>query len=154
MSEENNVINFSQKRSENVEDKRRAFERILFQNFMGTYTVVDENGSVFPIGMVDVSYDGCMFQIPWNHKKAEEVFPVGEDVTLRFYFTEKSYLPLVVNVRHISEHVDATGTFKRFGCSFDKETQSYQAFKSFVDFIYRFAEHSVVDRGDHKVYFL
>ena len=63
------VLDFIEKRKENVEAKRRNFERILFQNVLGAYTELDQDGTVYPVELVDISKDGCLFQIPWNAKK-------------------------------------------------------------------------------------
>jgi len=148
------VINFKQKREESIEEKRRSFERVVFKNFMGTYSVVDEEeGSVYPIELVDISHDGCLFQVPWNKNNSKH-FSEDKDVTLRMYFTEKSYIPVVLTIRHAHEYIDRTGTYMRYGGQFDKETSSLEVVRSFVDFINKFAEHSIVDKGDSKVYFL
>ncbi len=153
MSKSGKVFDFKAKRKESVEDKRRSFERMVFKNFMGTYSVLDEQGSCFPITLVDISQEGCMFQIPWdpNHSKH---FQEESELTLRMYFTERSYLPVVVNIKHAAEYIDNTGTYVRYGCQFDQSISSIDALRSFIDFIDKFAEHSVLDRGDAKVYFL
>ncbi len=153
MSKKTNIISFKNKREESIEEKKRAFERIVFHNFMGTYSVVDDNGSCYQIEMVDISHDGCQFQVPWN-KNNEKHFDEDKELVLRMYFTENSYLPIVVNIRHAHEYIDRTGTYMRYGCKFDKATSSIEALHSFVEFIDRFAEHSVIDKGDAKVYFL
>lgn len=153
MSDKNNVIDFKSKRVENVEEKRRSFERMVFKNMMGTYTVVDDKGSCFPITLVDISQSGCMFQIPWN-PNSQKHFENNRELTLRMYFTEKSYLPVVVNIMRSNEYIDNTGTYMRYGCQFDMNTSSIEALRTFIDFIDQFAEHSVIDHGDAKVYFL
>ena len=148
-----NVINFRDKKTESVEEKKREFERVVFNSFMGSYSVVDENGGCYQIELVDISHDGMMFQVPWS-KGNEKTFKIDNEMTLRIYFTRDSYLPIVVNIKHATEYIDSTGTYMRYGCQMDKETSSYQALKPFIEFIYKYAENSVVDKGDEKVYFL
>ena len=63
------VLDFVEKRSQNIEEKKRGFERILFRNILGTYTVLDKQETIYPVKLVDISRTGCMFEIPWNPKK-------------------------------------------------------------------------------------
>jgi hypothetical protein len=59
-----------------------------------------------------------------------------------------------MNVRHGKEVLGSDGiTYMQYGCEFDKSVASFEAMQSFIDFIYRFAEHSAIDKGDTKVYF-
>ena len=148
------VLSFQQKKSETIEKKRRAFERIMFQNVMGVYTVIDKVNSIYPIELVDISHDGCLFQVPHN-PKTDAKFKAEEEFTLRIYFTESSYVPVIVKVKHGTEFTHNDGRrFMRYGCEFDKTTSGFETITSFVDFLCRFAEHSMIDRGDNKVYFL
>jgi len=148
------VIDFQKKREESIETKRRDFERVMFDDFLGTYTVVDEVASGYPVKMIDISKDGCMFQVP-AHKNNSKVFGEGVEITLKFYFTKGSYIPAVLNIKHSHEYVDNRGdTYVRYGGTFDKSLPSFKALKSFIDFIYNFAEFSCIDKGESKVYFL
>ena len=148
------ILDFNKKRQENIEDKKRNLERVMFNDFLGSYSVIDDFGSHYPIKMVNISKTGCMFQVPWNKKNSSQ-FENGREMTLRIYFTESSYIPAVVTVRHGHEFVDSRGDiYMRYGCEFDTEVPSYKAIESFVGFIYSFAEHSCLDKGDSKVYFL
>lgn len=155
MSETNEtkVIDFVKKRSENVEQKRRQFERMVFQNFLGAYSVLDDKGSIFPITLVDISQDGCSFQVPWRPGKDSKIQRDTEFV-MRMYFTKGSYIPVVVNVRHGKEVIMDDGmTYMQYGCEFDKSHSSFEAMQSFIDFMDKFAKHSAIDKGDTKVYF-
>lgn len=153
MSKED-LIDFVEKRKESIEKKRRSFERVMFQSFLGCYSVIDQNGSIYPIEIVDISKTGCLFQVPWQGSK-DRKFEKGFDITLRLYFTKKTYIPAFVKVKYGTEFVDEGGnTFMRYGCEFDQESQTFEALESFIDFIYKFAEHSSLDKGDSKIYFL
>ncbi|EQC48546.1 type IV pilus assembly protein PilZ [Bacteriovorax sp. BSW11_IV] len=150
----NKVLNFVDKRKENIEKKRRNFERLLFQNFLGAYTVIDANETVYPVELVDISYDGCLFQIPWNFDK-DKAFKTDTEIKMRMYFTKHSYIPVVVNIRYGKEYVDTNGqTYMHYGCEFDKTLPSFEAMKNFISFMYAFAEHSTIDKGDARAYFL
>ena len=147
------VLDFNKKKAETIEQKRRAFNRIVFQNFLGAYSVIDDNGSIYPVTLVDIAGDGCSFQIPWNPAKDTKLEQDFE-VQMRMYFTNASYIPVTMNVRYAQEVITNDGTSHiQYGCEFDKSATSFDAIQSFVDFLYKFAEHSAIDKGDTKVYF-
>ncbi len=148
------VVDFNKKRQETIEQKRRSFERVVFQEFLGVYSVVDDQGSSFPIKLVDISGDGCQFQLPFS-LKAKNQFKAGTEVTLKLFFTKGTYIPAVVTVRHASEYVDQQGdAWLRLGGEFDTSLPSFTALSHFIQFIYQYAEFSCVDKGESKVYFL
>lgn len=147
------VLDFAQKRKQNIEQKRRSFERIVFQNFLGVDIIIDQDGTLYPVQMVDISQDGCLFQVPWD-VKSDKKFEEGLEIPMRMYFTKKSYVPVICSVKYGKEFIDKSGqTFMHYGCEFDKSMPSFQAMKSFIDFLYSFAEHSAIDRGDVKSFF-
>ena len=148
------VIDFQEERKDSIEKRKRSFERVLFTEFLGSYAEIDENGTKYMVSMVDISHDGCLFQIPFA-ENALAHFKQSSDVTVRVYFTKDDFLPLVINLKHVNEHVDEKGNACiRFGGEFDKSLPSFQAFAPFIEFIYKFAEYSCIDKGESKVYFL
>lgn len=154
MSDDKKVVDFNAKRKDAIEQKRRTFERVVFQEFLGVYTVLDEQGSNFPIKLLDISKVGCQFQLPFS-LKAKNTFKAGTEVTLKLFFTKGSYIPAVVTIRHASEYVDQDGdAWLRFGSEFDTSLPSFVALESFINFIYQYAEFSCLDKGESKVYFL
>lgn len=147
------VLDFQGKRQQSIEEKRRSFERILFQNFLGAYAVIDQAGTIYPVTLVDISHDGCLFQVPWN-PKGDKKFERETEVSMRMYFTQASYIPAILNVKYGKEYVDQHGdTYMQYGCEFDQSYPSFEALSHFIEFLYKFAEHSAVDRGDVKTYF-
>ncbi|MBF0360495.1 MAG: PilZ domain-containing protein [Oligoflexia bacterium] len=154
------VINFTKKRNETIEQRRREFERVVFQNFLGVYTVLDEDNNTLPIELVDISEKGCLFQIAINinSQTGHEIYKdlrKKSVADLRIYFTQKAYIPITVNVKYCKEYIDADGTnYLKFGCEFDKTPQTFEAMEYFIKFIYKFAEHASTDRGDHRVHHL
>ncbi len=154
MSDDKKVVDFGARRKESIEQKRRSFERVVFQEFLGVETVLDDQGSGFPVKLVDISADGCQFQLPFS-LKAKNQFKSGTEITMKLFFTKGTYLPAVVTVRHASEYVDKDGdAWLRLGGEFDTSLPSYKALESFVNFIYQYAEFSCLDKGESKVYFL
>jgi hypothetical protein len=154
MSDEKKVVDFNEKRKESIEKKRRNFERVVFKEFLGVYTVVDDQGSGFPVKLLDISGEGCQLQLP-HSAKAVNQFKSGTEVTLKLFFTKGSYLPAVVTIRHASKHIDKDGDeWLRLGGEFDTSLPSFKALSSFINFIYEYAEFSCVDKGEGKVFFL
>jgi hypothetical protein len=154
MSDEKKVVDFSEKRKQTIEQKRRSFERVVFQEFLGVYSVIDDQGSSYPIKLVDISAEGLQFQVPFS-LKAKNQFKGGTEVTLKLFFTKATYIPAVVTVRHASEYVDQQGdAWLRLGGTFDTSLPSFQALSHFIQFICKYAEFSCVDKGESKVYFL
>lgn len=148
------VISFKEKRDQVIDEKRRNFERLMFQNFLGAYSVIDEAGSIYPVSLVDISKTGCLFQVPWNAQRDRKL-PRESEVRLRIYFTKDSFIPVFCDVKYGNEYVDKDGkTYMRYGCEFNTETESYRALKAFIEFLYSYSELSQMDRGDQKVFFL
>ncbi|MBG58894.1 MAG: hypothetical protein CME67_02070 [Halobacteriovoraceae bacterium] len=148
------VINFQEKRKDSIEKRKRNFERVLFSEFLGSYAEIDDNGSKYSVNLVDISKDGCQFQVPIAQFSSHK-FKEGEEVTIRVYFTKDDFLPVVVKVKHGKEYIDERGdAYMRYGGEFDKSLPSFQAFEPFIDFLYKFAEFSCVDKGESRVYFL
>jgi hypothetical protein len=154
MSDEKKVFDFAEKRKKTIEQKRRTFERVMFQEFLGVYTVIDDQGAGFPIKVLDISGVGCQFQVPFSNK-AKNQFKAGTEVTMKFFFTKGSYIPAIIVVRHVQEYIDQSGdAWLRIGGEFETSLPSFKALSSFIDFIYQYAEYSCVDRGESKVFFL
>jgi|1048.fasta_scaffold94080_1 hypothetical protein len=154
MSDDNKIIDFNEKRKKNIEQKRRTFERVVFQEFLGVYTVLDDQGGSFPIKLLDISTEGCQFQVPFT-LKAKNQFKSEDEVTLKLFFTKGTYLPAVVTIRHAYEYIDEAGeAWLRLGGVFDTKLPSFKALSSFIDFMYQYAEFSCLDRGESKVFFL
>lgn len=154
MSDEKKVVDFAEKRKKNIEQKRRSFERVVFQEFLGVYSVIDDMGSAFQIKLLDISGIGCQFQVPFS-AKAKNQFKSGTETTIKLFFTKGTYLPAVIVVRHVKEYIDESGNaWLRIGGEFDTQLPSFKALSSFIDFIYQYAEFSCVDKGESKVFFL
>lgn len=154
MSNDKKVVDFNEKRKQSIEQKRRSFERVVFQEFLGVETVIDDQGAGFEVKLLDISGEGCQFQVPFT-LKAKNQFKSNTEVTMKLFFTKGTYIPAVVTVRHASEYIDQDGNaWLRLGGEFDTSLPSFKALASFINFIYQYAEYSCLDKGESKVYFL
>lgn len=148
------ILDFNKKREENIEKKRRSFERVLFDNLLGAYSVINNGDAVYPVTLMDISHEGCLFQVPWDGKR-DTAYLAGEEVDMRMYFTKGSYIPVTVKVRHNTEALGADGhVYMQYGSVFDKTAPSFEVLNNFINFLYSFAEHSSVDKGDQRAFFL
>jgi hypothetical protein len=154
MSDDKKVIDFNAKRQKSIEQKRRTFERVMFQEFLGVYSVMDDQGTGYPVKLVDISKEGLQFQLPFS-AKAKNQYKAGSEITLKLYFTKGSYLPALVTVRRAAEYIDERGdAWLRLGGEFDTTVPTFKAISTFVDFIIQYSELSSIDKTDSKVYFL
>ncbi|MCB9092650.1 MAG: hypothetical protein H6620_08835, partial [Halobacteriovoraceae bacterium] len=67
------VIDFTQRRRENIEQKKRQFERVLFKEVIGCYTAIEEGHKIVPIDMIDISPTGCLLEVPVSSKSDKEL---------------------------------------------------------------------------------
>lgn len=147
------VLDFVKKREEAIEDRRRKFERIMFDNILGTYTVLNLDGTIYPVKLMDISHDGLMFEIPYDSKKGKK-YEKNSEIMLRMYFSEKRFIPVAVKIRFSMEALEGPGqVYMRYGCEFDKSLTSFKALESFIDFLYKFSEVSTVDLTETKSFF-
>lgn len=96
---DNKVVNFAEQRIKKIEVKKRAFERIMFDDMLGCYAEIDAQGSNHPIKIIDLSHDGCQFQVP-KTKNKNDVFKNNTELTIRLYFSKESYLPIIINAKN------------------------------------------------------
>lgn len=145
------VVDFNRKREERLEDKRRKTERIFFQHILGIYCVTGQS-DLQQVEVVDVSEDGCAFQVPVSDKIAG---PKEKDnVPLRIYFSQDTYLPVIVTVQNSAQVITEGRRYIRYGCKVDKGVASYEAFRQFVLFLHLYAEHAHKDAGKVSFFYL
>ena len=144
------ILDFVGKRNERIEQKRRSFERVVFQNFPGARAVVDLGGIDLPIELVDISPKGCLFKAPQKRRYGGK-FKKGDEISLRIYFTEESYVAVAADIKHSRKSTDPDGQiYVHYGCAFDTSLPSFQAMEKFIEFLYSFAEHSSLDKHSVK----
>ncbi len=146
------VVDFAQVREQKLEEKRRRYERILFQHLFSVYTVMGRS-KLAPVELIDVSEAGCAFQIPYD-PKAPWPTDADQSVPLRLYFTQDTYLEVLVRVQNSRPCITDKGRFTRYGCLVDTSTTSYPAYQQFVGFLKLYGETAHRDMGDMTVFYL
>ena len=128
--------------------------RDVFSEFLEFTLKIDKDGNKYRVHMLDLSKTGCLFQVPQS-ENLQEHFKVDMSLTVRVYFTKEDFLPLEVQIKHGSEYIDHRGDcYVRFGGEFNRDLPSFEAFKHFIQFMYKFAEFSCIEKGESEVYFL
>ena len=153
MSDDNNILSFSEGREKHIKEKRRQFERIVFNNFIGVHQEIRKDQLIIPVELIDISTDGCLFQIP-NQRTLLPAIEVGEEIVLRMYFTKSTYLPIFIIVKHYRNKLKDTINFSQYGCKFNTEPPSFKAMASFIEFLQNYSEYSSIDRDETKTWFL
>ena len=145
------IVDFNEVRAQKLEEKRRKTERIFFKHLLAVYSVAG-NASMFPIELIDVSEEGCSFQVPFNPDKP---WPNdANEVPLRLYFSQDTYLEVRVQIQNSRPSIENNARYTRFGCTVDKDTAAYSAYQQFVRFLKLYSEHAHKDKGDVTVFYL
>jgi hypothetical protein len=144
------VVDFNQAREQRLEEKRRNTERIFFRNLIGVYSVTGHS-KMQPIELIDVSEEGCSFQLPCD---PERNWPTSNELPIRLYFSQDTYLEIIVRIQNSRPSIENGARFVRYGCMVDKELKSYPAYRAFVTFLKQYSEHAHKDMGDVSVFYL
>ncbi|MEK6705592.1 MAG: hypothetical protein AABZ06_07375 [Bdellovibrionota bacterium] len=145
------VIDFNEARAQKLAEKRRKTERIFFKHLLNVYSVVGKS-TMYPIELIEVSEEGCSFQVPFEPKHP---WPTDlADIPLRLYFSQDTYLEIMVKIQNSKPFIDRNGRSIRFGCLVDKTVASYAAYRQFVFFLKSYAEHARKDLGDVTVFYI
>ena len=145
------VIDFSEVRAQKLEEKRRTTERIFFKHLLSVYSVVG-NGTMCAIEVVEVSEEGCSFQVPYDPEKPWPT--TSDEIPLRLYFSQDTYLEVHVKIQNSRPAISGHNRFVRFGCSVEKSSASYAAYQNFVRFLKTYTELAKRDTGDVSVFYL
>jgi hypothetical protein len=145
------VIDFNEVRAQKLDEKRRTTERIFFKHLLNVYSVAGHT-TMHPIEFIDMSEDGCSFQVPHD---AEKPWPVdATDVPLRIYFSQDTFLEIRVTVQNSRPSIENNRRYVRYGCKVSTESASYAAYLQFVKFLKSYSEHAHKDLGDVSIFYL
>lgn len=147
------IIDFKKKRAENIEKKKRQFERVLFSEFVQCYCVTPNSEGLFSVTVVDVSQSGCQLQVEVQ-ENIDKLFKTKKELELRFFFTKKSFLQARIQVMRVVKAEVAGKQVLNVGCEFDQKMPSFQAIKAMVGFFYKYAEYSATESAQNRVFFL
>jgi hypothetical protein len=145
------VIDFTEVRAQKLEEKRRKTERIFFKHLLSVYSVVGDS-NMCPIELIDVSEDGCSFQVPYDPTRP---WPAdSKDVPLRLYFSQDTYLEIRCRIQNSRPSIENNTRYVRYGCAIDTSTAAHAAYSQFVRFLRAYSENAHRDKGDVTVFYL
>lgn len=142
---EHKLIDLGERRKQRQEERRRSYERVLFNRILGVYSYAENAGlnRLNHVEVQDVSYSGLKFR----EDKPEFPLRVGQKIALRFYFTPSSYLRVVVDVKRVTKFKEDGRDGYDYGCEIDPATKSSEVLKSFVGFMHKYAEIACNDES-------
>ena len=142
------IIKLADYRKNKNEERRREYERILFNRILGVYSFAEKEG-LHHIEVVDMSFSGLKFV----EERPENVFKKGDKIALRFYFTPSSFLRLVLTISRINPYDENGRNGLEYGCSFDKGTKSYKVIHQLVSFMQVYSEVACRDHNPPMIFF-
>lgn len=145
---EKKVVDLSDYRKNRSEERRREYERVLFNRILGVYSFAEKAG-LHHVEVIDISFSGIRFR----EEKPDVALAVGARVPLRFYFTPSSYLRVVAEVKRAAPFQDGGREGLEYGCELDKTTKSYEVIKQLVAFMYKYSEVACQDQNPPMIWF-
>ncbi|MEO5970352.1 MAG: PilZ domain-containing protein, partial [Bdellovibrionia bacterium] len=143
-SSENRIVDFNEAREQRLEQKRRRTERILFRNLVSVYSLT-EHDKLFPVDLIEVSEDGCSFQILADAPTSGLI--KRDEIPLRIYFSQDTYLEIFAKIVNSRPSIEKNRRYVRYGCKIDKTVKSYAVYQLFVQFLKQYAVHAHRDLG-------
>ena len=142
------IIDLNDYRKNKNEERRREYERVLFNRVLGVYSFAEKTG-LNHVEILDISYSGLRFR----EKNPEHPLKAGQKVALRFYFTPNSYLRLVVDIKRISPYQEEGNAGLEYGCELDQQTKAFEVINQLVSFMYKYAEVACEDQNPPLIWF-
>lgn len=144
----NPVVDLERFRKNKNEERRREYERVLFNRILGVYSFAEKN-VLQHIEVIDISYSGVKFR----EENPERPLRAEEKVALRFYFTPSSYLRVIVDVKRAIPFKDEDREGVEYGCQLDKTTKSYEVIRELIAFMYKYSETACQDHNPPMIWF-
>ena len=146
------IVDFGKARAQKLEEKRRKTERIFFKQILGIYCVTENDKTPKPIENVDMSEDGCSFQVPFD---SNDPWPRDlKDIPIRIYFSQDTYMPLYLQIQNSRSCIENSKRYTRYGCRVDKTITSYPAYRQFIQFLKLYSEHAHQDDGKVTLFYI
>lgn len=142
------IVDLAEFRKNKNEERRREYERVLFNRILGVYSFAEKTG-LHHVEVIDISYSGIKFR----EERPELPLQVGQKIALRFYFTPSSYLRLVVDVKRVKPFQEEDREGLEYGCELDKNTKSYDVLRQLIGFMYKYSEIACQDQNPPMIWF-
>ena len=127
-------------------DEKREYERVLFNEFLGIYTIIETKG-LRKVKLIDISTTGCRFETGKDNGKLQ----VGDEWAFRFYFTKDTYLPALLRIKHRYDSESEEEDYIGYGAAFDGTLTTYPCLRNFIEIIYCYATHAIEDKYNKEI---
>ena len=138
------VVDYDEQKQRILFQERRYIKRTILTEFVSAMVVIPEKG-LLKVAIYDISENGISFDVE-AHQGA---FKVDEEISMRVYLNQKTYFPITIQVKHVTEEV-SEGVL-RHGSVFLKQASTDAALRYFVCFIESVSEGLEKDNGDLMV---
>lgn len=135
------ILDITEIREKQIQQERRVARRTVIDGFIGFSVVIPGRG-LLKVNLFDVSKGGLSFDI--NIESGH--FREGEEVAVRFYFSQTMYFQIVVKIT--SCRIFHEEGFARHGANFISELTDKTVLEHFVNFIESVSLSLKKDNGD------
>lgn len=142
------IVDLAQFRKVKHEERRREYERVLFNRILGVYSFA-ENAGLHHVEVMDISFSG----VKLREDRPEQPLSVDQKLALRFYFTPSSFLRLMIGVKRVVPFKLDDREGLEYGCEIDKDTKSYEVFKQLIVFMQQYSEFACQDNNPPMIWF-
>lgn len=142
--EAGNLVNYDEQKLKLLNHERRQIKRTILTEFVSAMVVIPDKG-LLKVAIYDISEQGVSFDVEFDQGS----FKVDEEVSMRVYLNQKTYFPITVQVKHITEE-NVEGV-TRHGAVFLRQAATDAALQYFVKFIEAVSQGLKKDNGDLMV---
>jgi len=139
-----NVVDYTEQKLKILMSERRQIKRTILTEFVSAMVVVPDKG-LLKVAIYDISEQGISFDTEFD----QGAFKIDEEVSMRVYLNQKTYFPITVQVKHITD--ESTEGVMRHGSVFLKQPATDSALQYFVKFIESVSQGLKNDTGDLMV---
>lgn len=135
------VVSYDEQKKQILFHERRQIKRTILSEFVSAMVVLPEKGLI-RVGIFDISENGISFDL----ETEQGAFQVSEEIQMRVYLNHKTYFPIAVTVKHVTQ--ESSEGVTRHGTEFAANAENNAALQYFVKFIEAVSLGLKKDEGD------
>jgi hypothetical protein len=139
-----NIVDYDEQKQKILFHERRQIKRTILTEFVSAMLVIPDKG-LLKVAIYDISEQGVSFDVEFDQGS----FKVDEEVSMRIYLNQKTYFPITLQVKHMTE--ESTEGVNRHGAVFLRQASADAALQYFVKFIEAVSQSLKKDSGDLMV---
>ncbi|MBC7421816.1 MAG: PilZ domain-containing protein [Bdellovibrio sp.] len=140
-SKKTDVLSYDEQKQKMLFHERRQIKRTILTEFVSAMVVLPEKG-LMKVAIYDISEEGISFDVDADQGQ----FKMDEEVSMRVYLNQKTYFPITIQVKHLTE--EASEGVIRHGSVFLRGAATDAALQYFVRFIESVSVGLKNDDGD------